>query len=38
MTAPVAELEATGAAVTGATLKGQDNVAITARIHKDFLP
>jgi Porin subfamily len=38
MTAPVAALEATGAAVTGATLKGQDNVAITARIHKDFLP
>jgi hypothetical protein len=38
LTAPLAALESTGAAVAGATLAGQNNLAITARIHKDFLP
>ena len=38
LNAVVAAGEATGAAITGATLAGQNNVAITARIHKDFLP
>jgi hypothetical protein len=37
-TAAVAGLEATGPVTTGAPLKDENNLAITARIHKDFLP
>ena len=38
LTGTLAALEPTGAAVAGATLANQNNLAITARIHKDFLP